>query len=93
MIFIEILIVFLLGIILIILALPIGQGIADLIITVFEVFRSKMSLTISENNFKIQKMNEQLEFRSTQAIGFGIPSEEQYEEEEDENKAANKIGF
>lgn len=87
------LIYFICGIVFVVLIMPILQGFSDFIYTKFEVYKSNMSVKITENNFKISKLNMELEPQSTHAIGFHVEDDYLYDDYEEDCLCKNKIGF
>lgn len=83
---------FIFGIITIVCALPILESITDIICGFLEKFKAKNTIKIMKLNKEIEDLQYQLEPTSTQAIGFEVPSEEYYEDDDwEEDKL--KIGF
>lgn len=75
---------FLLGIIFIQWGLPLGDSIIELIATFFEVIKAKLGLCVAKYNFQIAEIiDKKKKPIEKQAIGFKIPEEESYEEEEE----------
>jgi len=86
------------GIIFATVCLSILQSISDIIITFSSVVCGKLSLKVAQNNAKIAKINDEFREFETQAIGFQVPSDEdyyeEYEDEEYEDRLSlRKIGF
>ena len=85
------------GVIFVILLLPMIQDISDVIHTLCEVMRAKMSIWITESNAQINKINSESEVTNTNVIGFEAPNEEYCEDddEEYEDKCVDKrkVGF
>lgn len=74
---------FILGILFIEVVIPIVEALVNLILTWIEVVKGKSSFTIAQLSADIAKINEP-EKQPQRAIGFVIPSDENYEEEEDD---------
>ena len=70
---------FLLGFLFALMVQPIAEGITTLILTFFELLKSKMAIKINKHNQLIQGGGNS----STNAIGFCAP-DDNYEEEEDD---------
>lgn len=78
---------FIAGIIFIQWIVPIGDALANLIISYLEMLKGKASLGITQYNAQIQKLAEEIANPPEIAhhvIGFQVPSSEDYEEEEDD---------
>ena len=69
---------FLLGFLFALMVQPIAEGITTLLLTFFELLKSKMAIKINKHNQLIQGGNS-----STHAIGFCAP-DDNYEEEDDD---------
>ena len=74
---------FILGILFIEVVIPIVESLVNLILTWIEVAKGKSSFTIAQLSADIAKINEP-EKQPQRAIGFVVPSDENYEEEEDD---------
>ena len=70
---------FILGIIFAILIMPILDGIANIILTFFEVLKSKMSTIIIKHNQAIQNQEDIIQ----RPIGFITPKEEEGDTDDD----------
>lgn len=83
------LIYFLLGVITINLIMPIIEGLVELFLSFIEAKKIKYGEEINNANIRIQMANLEAEERqipvSTNVIGFQVPSEEEYYDEEDED--------
>ena len=83
---------FVLGMIFLLVVEPILDTITGTIQTVFEAIKAKISVYILHKNVEISKLNAEIqgyeEPQETQAIGFALPEEEYYYDDEDgeENK-------
>jgi len=88
---------FVCGIVFIVFVLPVLQSLTDAVMTVSEVFKSKMSVVITKNNCEMDKLSVVANPVSTQAIGFKSPeisSDIEYDgEEEFEDLSMYKIQF
>lgn len=90
------LIMFILGIAFVTFELPILQYLGDTICSFFELIKSSISVKITSNNCKIQKLHDDLEPINTNVIGFHSDDETEYyyeDDEDEENRHKNKIGF
>ena len=89
------------GVIFIILLLPIMQDISDVIHTLCEVIRAKMSVWITKSNVEITELNNKMEGSETNLIGFQTPNDnDTYDDDDDddseyEDKCVDKrkVGF
>ena len=84
MIFIYIIIAFILGIIFIQWVIPLIDGIINVILTLFEVWKGKMAIKITQSQAQVEQVkNKYSVVEQTSPIGFMITTED--EEEEDLN--------
>lgn len=72
--------------------LPILDSLTELLQVVLEIPKGKLSKCVIKINNEIQDIQAQSEPITTNCIGFEIPNEEYWDEEED-CKQKNKIGF
>ena len=81
---------FILGMIFLLVVEPILDTIVEAIQTVFEALKAKISVYILHKNVEISKLNAEIqgyeEPQETQAIGFALPQEEYYDDEEEDKK-------
>ena len=81
---------FVLGMIFLLVAEPILDTIVGTIQTAFEAIKAKINVYISYKNVEISKLNTEIqgleEPQETQAIGFALPEEEYYDDEEEDEK-------
>ena len=81
---------FVLGMIFLLVAEPILDTIVETIQTAFEALKAKISVYILHKNVEISKLNAEIqgyeEPQETQAIGFALPQEEYYDDEEEDKK-------
>ena len=81
---------FVLGMIFLLVVEPILDTITGTIQTVFEAIKAKISVYILHKNVEISKLNAEIqgyeEPQETQAIGFALPEEEYYYDDEDGEK-------
>lgn len=79
---------FILGILFLLVAEPLLDTIVSTIQTAFEAVKAKISVYILHKNVEISKLNAEIqgyeEPQATQAIGFEIPQEQCYYDNEDE---------
>lgn len=75
------------------LILPTLQSLSDLAVTAIEVLKVKLNIQIMKGNVKIEKLQIELEPVGTHAIGFEVPSEYDYEDEDCKLKHKSQIGF
>ena len=75
---------FLLGMSFILIVMPVLEGLANLILTLFEVCKTKLGVIITRDAKTIKNIEESQEV-VRHVIGFGIPNEEQYEEDEEDD--------
>lgn len=81
---------FVLGMIFLLVAEPILDAIVETIQTAFEALKAKISVYILHKNVEISKLNAEIqgyeEPQETQAIGFALPQEEYYDDNEEDKK-------
>ena len=81
---------FILGMIFLLVVEPILDTIVETIQTVFEALKAKISVYILHKNVEISKLNAEIqeyeEPQETQAIGFALPQEEYYDDDEEDKK-------
>ena len=81
---------FVLGMIFLLVVEPILDTIVETIQTAFEALKAKISVYILHKNVEISKLNAEIqgyeEPQETQAIGFALPQEEYYDDEEEEDR-------
>ena len=81
---------FVLGMIFLLVVEPILDAIVETIQTAFEALKAKISVYILHKNVEISKLNAEIqgyeEPQETQAIGFALPQEEYYDDEEEDKK-------
>ena len=81
---------FVLGMIFLLVVEPILDTITSTIQTAFEAIKAKISVYILHKNVEISKLNAEIqsyeEPQETQAIGFALPQEDYYDDEEEEDK-------
>ena len=81
---------FILGMIFLLVVEPILDTIVETIQTAFEAIKAKISVYILHKNVEISKLNTEIqgyeEPQETQAIGFALPQEEYYDDDEEDKK-------
>lgn len=81
---------FVLGMIFLLVVEPILDTIVETIQTAFEALKAKISVYILHKNVEISKLNAEIqgyeEPQETQAIGFALPQEEYYDDDEEDKK-------
>ena len=81
---------FVLGMIFLLVVEPILDTIVDTIQTAFEAIKAKISVYILHKNVEISKLNAEIqgyeEPQETQAIGFALPQEDYYDDDEEDKK-------
>ena len=75
---------FLLGMATALVALPIIDSLVSLVLTGIEALKMKIGVSIQKDNQTIQEITTPKE-EARHIIGFGIPSSEEYVEEEDDD--------
>lgn len=73
--------------------LPILDSLMELLQVVLEIPKGKLSKCVIKINNEIQDIQAQSEPITTNCIGFEIPNEEYWDDEEEDCKQKNKIGF
>lgn len=85
---------FILGMIFLLVVEPILDAITSTIQTAFEAIKAKISVYILHKNVEISKLNAEIqgfeEPQETQAIGFALPQEDYYYDDEEEDKIKHK---
>lgn len=83
---------YILGMVTIVVAMPIMEQIADIVCGYLEILKGKNTKKVLKINKEIEDLQMQLEPINTNCIGFEVPNQEEYEDDEwEEDK--NKIGF
>lgn len=72
--------------------LPLVDALVEVLTTIKSAYVSKLAVTINEYNLAITKAQAEADMTPVHAIGFQVPSEEDYYDE-CEDKARRKIGF
>ena len=83
---------YILGMMTVILAIPIIEQITEIVCGGLEVLKGKNTKKVMQINKEIEDLQMQLEPINTNCIGFEVPNQEEYKDDEwEEDK--NKIGF
>jgi hypothetical protein len=81
------------GMMTVILAIPIIEQITEIICGGLEVLKGKNTKKVMQINKEIEDLQMQLEPINTNCIGFKVPNQEEYYEDDWEEENKNKIGF
>lgn len=73
--------------------LPIIDSITELIQAALEIPKEELSKRVLKLNSEIQDLQFALEPTDTHCIGFEVPSNKEYLDDEDEEDCKSKIGF
>lgn len=84
---------YILGMVTIVVAMPIMEQIAEIICGSLEVLKGKNTKKVMQINKEIEDLQMQLEPINTNCIGFEVPNQEEYYEDDWEEENKNKIGF
>ena len=84
---------YILGMMTIILAIPIIEQITEIVCGGLEVLKGKNTKKVMQINKEIEDLQMQLEPINTNCIGFKVPNQEEYYEDDWEEENKNKIGF
>ena len=84
---------YILGMITVILAIPIIEQITEIVCGGLEVLKGKSTKKVMQINKEIEDLQMQLEPINTNCIGFEVPNQEEYYEDDWEEENKNKIGF
>ena len=84
---------YILGMIIVILAIPIIEQITEIVCDGLEVLKGKNTKKVMQINKEIEDLQMQLEPINTNCIGFKVPNQEEYYEDDWEEENKNKIGF
>ena len=84
---------YILGMIIVILAIPIIEQITEIVCGGLEVLKGKNTKKVMQINKEIEDLQMQLEPINTNCIGFEVPNQEEYYEDDWEEENKNKIGF
>lgn len=81
------------GMMTVILAIPIIEQITEIVCGGLEVLKEKNTKKVMQINKEIEDLQMQLEPINTNCIGFKVPNQEEYYEDDWEEENKNKIGF
>ena len=84
---------YILGMMTVILAIPIIEQITEIVCGGLEVLKGKNTKKVMQINKGIEDLQMQLEPINTNCIGFKVPNQEEYYEDDWEEENKNKIGF
>ena len=84
---------YILGMMTVILAIPIIEQITEIVCGSLEVLKGKNTKKVMQINKEIEDLQMQLEPINTNCIGFKVPNQEEYYEDDWEEENKNKIGF
>ena len=84
---------YILGMMTVILAIPIIEQITEIVCGGLEVLKGKNTKKVIQINKEIEDLQMQLEPINTNCIGFKVPNQEEYYEDDWEEENKNKIGF
>ena len=84
---------YILGMIIVILAISIIEQITEIVCGGLEVLKGKNTKKVMQINKEIEDLQMQLEPINTNCIGFKVPNQEEYYEDDWEEENKNKIGF
>lgn len=84
---------YILGIVTIVVAIPIIEQITEIVCGGLEVLKGKNTKKVMQINKEIEDLQMQLEPINTNCIGFKVPNQEEYYEDDWEEENKNKIGF
>lgn len=87
--------IFIAGVAFVILMLPIAQSISDMVCGFCQWIISSLNVKVTRNNVEVQDLNNSVEPTNAQAIGFQMPNELEYydDDEEPDNENKQKVGF
>ena len=74
-------------------ALPIINEIVEIICSFLEILKVTSTKKVLKINKDIMDLQEQLESVNTNCIGFETPNTEYYDDDWEDNKVKNRIGF
>ena len=84
---------YILGMVTIVVAMPIMEQITEIVCGGLEVLKGKNTKKVMQINKEIEDLQMQLEPINTNCIGFEVPNQEEYYEDDWEEENKNKIGF
>ena len=84
---------YILGMMTVILAIPIIEQITEIVCGGLEALKGKNTKKVMQINKEIEDLQMQLEPINTNCIGFEVPNQEEYYEDDWEEENKNKVGF
>ena len=85
--------IYILGMITALVALPIIDEVVEIICGFLEILKGISTKKVLKINKEIMDLQEQLEPVNTNCIGFEIPNTEYEDDDWEDNKVKNRIGF
>ena len=85
--------IYILGMITTLVALPIINEVVEIICSFLEILKGISTKKVLKINKDIMDLQEQLEPVNTNCIGFEAPNTEYYDNDWEDNKVKNRIGF
>ena len=85
--------IYILGMITTLVALPIINEVVEIICSFLEILKGISTKKVLRINKDIMDLQEQLEPVNTNCIGFEIPNTEYYDDDWEDDKVKNRIGF
>ena len=85
--------IYILGMITTLVALPIIDEVVEIICSFLEILKGISTKKVLKINKEIMDLQEQLEPVNTNCIGFEIPNTEYYDDDCEDDKVKNRIGF
>ena len=85
--------IYILGMVTALVALPIINEIVEIIYSFLEILKGTSTKKVLKIHKEIMDLQEQLEPVNTNCIGFETPNTEYYDDDWEDNKLKNRIGF
>lgn len=85
--------IYILGMITTLVALPIIDEVVEIICSFLEILKGISTKKVLKINKDIMDLQEQLEPVNTSCIGFEAPNTQYYDDDWENNKVKNRIGF
>lgn len=85
--------IYILGMITTLVALPIIDEVVEIICSFLEILKGISAKKVLKINKDIMDLQEQLEPVNTSCIGFEAPNTQYYDDDWENNKVKNRIGF
>ena len=85
--------IYILGMITALVALPIIDEVVEIICSFLEILKGNSTKKVLKINKEIMDLQEQLEPVNTNCIGFEAPNTEYYDNDLEDDKIKNRIGF